>query len=233
MKQQIIIEEQFCGPPDSGNGGYTCGMLASHIEGPAEVTLRLPPPLNKAMDVVPDPEGGVILVDDERVIARAVPASVVIDVPAPPSYDTAMRSAGNHALMDSHIFPTCFVCGPEREPADGLRIFAGKVDGRNYVASTWIPEKCFTGKNGKIKNEIVWAALDCPGAWSAMAQHVRPIVLGRMAVELIRPVSAGQRLIVIGWQIAEEGRKVVVGTALFDEYDELCAKARAIWIELK
>ena len=36
-----------------------------------------------------------------------------------------------------HNFPSCFVCGPERAPGDGLRDFPG--DGRRQVAATWTP----------------------------------------------------------------------------------------------
>ncbi len=25
----LVIGRRFCGPPGSGNGGYTCGMLAA------------------------------------------------------------------------------------------------------------------------------------------------------------------------------------------------------------
>ena len=39
------IDPRFNGPPGSGNGGYTCGLVAGLLGGPAEVTLRLPPPL--------------------------------------------------------------------------------------------------------------------------------------------------------------------------------------------
>ena len=41
----VVIEKRFCGPPNSGNGGYVCGLLAAHIEADAEVTLLAPPPL--------------------------------------------------------------------------------------------------------------------------------------------------------------------------------------------
>ena len=47
---EIIIDKRFCGPPNSGNGGYVCGRLARHIPGGAEVTLRAPPPLDKSLD---------------------------------------------------------------------------------------------------------------------------------------------------------------------------------------
>ena len=43
----------------------------------------------------------------------------------------------------------------------------------------------------------------------------------------------GEACTVIGWKIAADGRKHVAGTAIFDEDGELCARARAVWIELK
>ena len=233
MNSQIIITQQFCGPHNSGNGGYTCGRLASYINGPAEVTLKIPPPLNQALDVVQDPSGGVALMNAEQTIATAVPTSISFMVPDPPSYETAVKAAGQHPMMDTHIYPCCFVCGPARKIADGLRIFAGRVENQDYVAAPWIPEKCFADESGVIRDEIVWAALDCPGAWAILARKLRPILLGRLAVEIIKPVKAGQVLIVTGWQIAEEGRKIQTGTALFDETNNLCAKGQAVWIELK
>ena len=45
--QSIRIDRRFCGPPNSGNGGYVCGLLAAHIDGGAEITLRVPPPLEQ------------------------------------------------------------------------------------------------------------------------------------------------------------------------------------------
>jgi hypothetical protein len=54
---QIIIDKRFCGPPNSGNGGYVCGRLARHIPGAAEVTLRAPPPLDTPLDAVATNDG--------------------------------------------------------------------------------------------------------------------------------------------------------------------------------
>ena len=47
----FTIERRFCGPPNSGNGGYVCGMLGKQIDGPSEVMLRLPPPLETPLDI--------------------------------------------------------------------------------------------------------------------------------------------------------------------------------------
>jgi hypothetical protein len=44
MTGSLSVARRFCGPPDSGNGGYVCGFFVGFVEG-AEVTLRLPPPL--------------------------------------------------------------------------------------------------------------------------------------------------------------------------------------------
>ncbi len=71
----IIIDKRYCGPPNSGNGGYVCGRLARHIPGGAEVTLRAPPPLDKPLDVVAADDGQWELRDGATVVATGRPAS--------------------------------------------------------------------------------------------------------------------------------------------------------------
>ena len=74
----IIIDKRYCGPPNSGNGGYVCGLLASHIEGSAEITLRAPPPLGRPLNIVGRVDGGVELHENETLLAtgRAMPLDV-------------------------------------------------------------------------------------------------------------------------------------------------------------
>jgi hypothetical protein len=48
-EQGLRIEERYRGPPDSGNGGYVCGLVAGFLGGSAEVTLRRPPPLDRTL----------------------------------------------------------------------------------------------------------------------------------------------------------------------------------------
>ena len=43
----VVIERRFRGPADSGHGGYTRGLFAREIPGAAEVSLRVPPPLEE------------------------------------------------------------------------------------------------------------------------------------------------------------------------------------------
>jgi hypothetical protein len=58
------------------------------------------------------------------------------------------------------------------------------------------------------------------------------MVLGEMQAHVDRCVHVGEACTVIGWRLGGAGRKHEAGTALFDEDGELCARARATWIEL-
>jgi hypothetical protein len=64
-----VIPEQFNGPPGSANGGYTCGLVAGVLGGgPAEESLRSPPPLGRPLAVEPAGDG-VELRDGDTVVA--------------------------------------------------------------------------------------------------------------------------------------------------------------------
>ena len=131
----IIIDKRYCGPPNSGNGGYVCGRLARHIRGGAEVTLRAPPPLDKQLDIVAMDEGRFELHDGATVVATAQPANVELTRQEKVSFDEA-RAAEllTPVKPHEHLLPTCFVCGPARAQGDGLRIFAGPLASRSRNA---------------------------------------------------------------------------------------------------
>jgi hypothetical protein len=218
--ETLTIDGRFNGPEGSGNGGYTCGLIAGLLGRTAEVTLRKPPPLDRPFDV--EREGDRLLVrDGHALVAEAEPAKVELDAPAPPSYSEAERASARYPGFEEHAFPTCFVCGPAREPGDGLRIFAGPVgDGR--VASPWTP--------AEVAPELVWAALDCPGAIAVGYPERGETLLGRFAAEIEELPRIGESCVVVGWPLGEEGRKLYAGTALFGEDGRQLASARATWI---
>jgi hypothetical protein len=215
----VSIDAKFRGPTGSANGGYTSGVLASFMHGPAEVTLRLPPPLERPLEVVTD--GALELRDGEAVVALASPADVELDVPDPISFEAAAAAALPQGDRES-VFPECFVCGWARE--DGMRIYAGPVEGRDLVAATWTPQEEF------VRPEFVWAALDCPGAYAVeFGQRGNP-VLGRLSARVEHLPHPGERCVVIGWPLGEEGRKLYAGTAVFGEDGRILGSARATWI---
>jgi hypothetical protein len=233
LSERITIDGRFNGPPESGHGGYVCGIVASLISGQAEVTLRRPPPLDRPLEIVRLDGGGVALRDGETVIVEGAPTSVETDVPEPVSFPDAETASESYVGAREHAFPTCFGCGPRRAEGDGLRIFPGLVEGRDVVAAPWTPDAALADADGTVRPEFVWAALDCSGGWALLAQlPERPVVLGRLAAKLLTPVRASERCVVIGWPLGEDGRKMYSGTALFSEEGKLRAFARATWVRL-
>jgi hypothetical protein len=216
---ELVIDRKFRGPTGSANGGYTCGLLASFMHGPAEVTLRLPPPLERPLNVMTD--GALELRDGDAVVAEASPADVELEVPEPISFDEAAAAALPEGDRES-VFPECFVCGWARE--DGMRIYAGPVEGRKLVAATWVPSK------DVISSEFVWAALDCPGAYAVEFGKRGNLVLGRLTACVEHLPHPGEQCVVMGWPLGEDGRKLYAGTAVFGEDGRVLGSARATWI---
>lgn len=212
---RVEIARRFNGPPDSANGGYTCGLVAAAYR-LNEVTLRKPPPLDTPLDVRDD---GVY--DADALVAAATSASVEVEPPPFPGYDAALAAEQRYAGLRHHPFPTCFVCGPQRD--DGLGLRPGPVG--DVVATTWTPSE--------TTEEYVWAALDCPGSWALMQTDEAPIVLGRLAVEIGATPRQGQPHVVVGWRHKpREGRKHYAGTALYDAAGTLLARGQAVWVSL-
>jgi hypothetical protein len=234
MSEHVTIDQRFNGPPESGHGGYVCGVVAGLVGGPAEVTLRRPPPLGRPLEVERLGTGTITLRDGETVIVEGAPTSVEIDLPEPVGFPDAEVASQSFIGFREHPFPGCFGCGPQRAESDALRTFPGWVEGRNIVAAPWTPRTSLAGDDGAVRPEFVWAALDCPGAWALIrdASEGPPVVLGRLAAKLQAPVRGGERCVVIGWPLGEEGRKLYSGTALFSEGGQLRAFARATWVRL-
>ena len=224
------IGRRFRGPPDSGNGGYVAGLLARELgSSDCVVTLKVPPPLDRGLATLRSGDGA-ILRDGETVIAVAEPAGVSVEVPAPPSLAEAEAAGQRYSGFRHHIFPGCFVCGPDRQPGDGLRIFPGAIE--RQVAAVWMPDASLLGEDGAVRPEFLWAALDCPG-YFAVESAAAPAVLGRLAVVLHERRIEPQPLIVTGWPIRSEGRRHEAGTALHDAEGRLLAAAHATWITLR
>ena len=216
-----MIDGRFNGPTGSANGGYTCGLIAEALGELAEVTLRAPPPLDTPLDIERD-DAGLRVVEGDRLVAEAVPGHVDIDAPPAPSFEEAEAASRRYPGFEEHAFPRCFVCGPERDPGEGLRIFAGPLgDGR--FAAPWIP--------GEVDPKFVWAALDCPGAIAVGFPDRGETLLGRFAVRIDELPGFAERCVVVSWPLGEDGRKLYAGTALYGDGGRRLAVARATWIE--
>jgi len=235
MTQTVIINRRFQGPPSSGNGGYSCAMIGRFIDGPAAVRLRIPPPLDTPLEVRTK-DGRVELYSRDELVATGRSATVELDIPRPPDFRGAQAASGRFRGFINHFYPGCFVCGPEREQGDGLRIFAGPVEEdsgpHGMVAAAWIPDETLMDSTGFVAPEYLWAALDCPGAYAFPEPENAVLLLGELAVSIKETVSVGEKCVLIGWEISHEGRKHYTGTALFGESGSCCAVGYATWFEV-
>lgn len=89
MTETVIINRRFNGPTNSGNGGYVCGLLAKHIEGSAEVTLRKPPLLARPLAIEHASDDQIILKDGLDIVAEARPAQLDLEPPHSPDFANA------------------------------------------------------------------------------------------------------------------------------------------------
>ncbi|WP_028654768.1 hypothetical protein [Nocardioides sp. J54] len=223
----LLVPRRFNGPPRSGNGGWVSGALAARLPGegvgrPVTVTLRQPPPLEVPMPVSPT-ANGAMLSHDGGVVAEAAYAEHEPTPVAPLPVGRAAEAEAAYRGHRVHPFPSCFVCGTSRRVGDGLRIFAGPVEGEpeGRVAATWTPYASDV--------PTTWAALDCPGGWSSDLEG-RPSVLGRITVEVRQLPRTSERYVVVGEQRRIDGRKTLTAATLFGPGAEVVATAEHVWI---
>lgn len=235
----ITIARRFRGPPNSGNGGYSCGRLAAFINGPAEVTLRKPPPLELEMQVLAgsdESEIGLYAGDQLIASARAIDPDTV-NVPSP-AFEEAVAASARTFEPSVHKLPMCYVCGPDRMPGDGLRIFCGPVDAGDKewsgtVAAPWVPESYMAGPDASVSGEFVWASLDCPTAYASGSPAGFPtILLGRQAVTILQKPTVGEKCIIAARRTGRDGRKYFAEADLFNATGTPLAHCRATWIEV-
>jgi hypothetical protein len=218
----IVFDRRYRGPLTSANGGYACGRLASFVGADTvEVTLRLPPPLGRPLEVRTEGDGAQLL-DGPAVVAEARPAALEVDVPPPVSLAEARAGRERHVRLGEAVFAECFVCGV-REEGDGLGVYAGAVPGREPVHASPVTFPESTA-------EVAWAAIDCPGAYAVGIEGRGSVVLGRMTARVDRVPAVGETCVAVAWPLGEDGRKLHAGTALFGESGDLLAVARQVWI---
>ena len=79
----VLVPARFCGPPSSGNGGWSAGAIAAPrrprraasdhtLPRPAvTVSLQAPPPLDVPMSVTATDDGGVVATYDGKPVLSA------------------------------------------------------------------------------------------------------------------------------------------------------------------
>jgi hypothetical protein len=211
----INVPAKFNGPPASGNGGYSSGVIAAAFGERAAVSLRRPVPLDRELEARREGDGTLRVLSDGEVIAEAVAAP-----PLAPWDGLAIGLAEANAAHerfapppDGH-FDHCFVCGRARD--DGFHLFSGPLGADGVVASPWTPPAWAAERDGTVRPEFVWSALDCPGYFALHGEDLAVAYLVRQQVEIIEPPRAGVEYIVAGRPLERSGRKGLSATAIVD-----------------
>ncbi|HET9334965.1 MAG TPA: hotdog fold domain-containing protein [Sphingomicrobium sp.] len=233
QSDEVHVAHRFRGPPTSGNGGYVAGLVAERIDGPAQVDLLAPIPLEVPLHRRRD-DGDVMLFDANRNYAHGRPLEQPLDfeIPGPPTEDEVEAAAMSFPGPSGHPIPGCFVCGTERGPGDGLCIYPGESPHRDVAVAEWTPDESLADEHGHVAERYLWAVLDCPSYFGLC--EPRPLaLLARLSASIERPVLPGERLSITAWELNREGRKHHSATVIHDQIGEVVAAARALWIEVE
>ena len=199
--ETVVIDRRFCGPPESGQGGYTCGLLARVLPGAVEVSLRAPPPLERPLIIENVAGDQLELSDGDTVIAQARAADLDLAPPARVTLDEAKAAVAGYLGFKHHAFPSCFACGPDRDEGDGLRLFPGPVEGREIVSCPWQPSVeladagglvrpgCFRSEAQVFGGALRTAALPARASISASAISSLPDIVQGEHVVADRPAA--------------------------------------------
>jgi hypothetical protein len=252
----VIVPSRFCGPPSSGNGGWSAGAVAVHAgracpddharPWPAvTVSLQAPPPLDVPLSLSATDDGGVAATYEGRPVLSARCSHDRVPDVEPVRADEARAAVPFFAGLRSHPFPTCFSCGTGRPEGDGLRIFPGRVGDavdepgdapRPRVAATWTPHAtvaedfhAYADGEPRASVPVTWAALDCVGGWAGDLED-RLMVLARMTARLDSLPVIGEEHVVVGMGRGRDGRKAWTSSTLYDADGRVVGSAEHLWI---
>ncbi len=226
----MVISRRFCGPPDVANGGYACGRLARSLGlTAATVALRRPVPIDQELEVRRTPVGGGLW-RGAQLLAQCEPATVDIGLRVAVNAEEAAASTLTRTEVERQGLGglACFVCGADRE--DGLRLLPGPLPRLTAVAAAWTPrDRTLSDDGSTVCTEVVWAALDCPGAWIDPARGTGA-VLARFAVKQLVPVRLDQQYAVAAELTGASSRGFQATSAVLDGHGSAAAVAWAQWI---
>ncbi len=230
----VEIPRRFNGPPSTANGGYACGAIAAFADGPVEVALRAPPPLETALRVASDAGGRMTVTDGDVLVADAGPADLSDVVPpVRPTVAQAREAMRRHPFHGVSVLGSdCFVCGSQRH--DGLGVHFGPLPGWPKLnAALLIGDATLPHAGGVLAERIAWAALDCVSYTPELYRSGAVSLLGAMAAEVLEPVPVGEPVVAVGWPLETMGRRHRSASALLDTDGRTLARARALWIRLR
>jgi hypothetical protein len=227
---QLDIREN--GPKGMSNGGFACGTLAGLVGGTAKVTLEAKVPLGVPLTATTTLDGASVTAGGRQLATVRATEPFVLEPPVRPTYDEALDARDRHPLRGTrHPLSDCVVCGPERY--DGLRVTPGPLATDPAVLAAPFQPTAGYAVAGDVRAAAVWGALDCPSYPAADLKRRRFCLLGSLEAHQVRPVTVGERLVVVGWTTGVGDRSTRTASAMIAEDGSVLASARAVWVALR
>ena len=120
----------------------------------------------------------------------------------------------------------------------GCESFPGSI-GPGLVATSWRVPSIECEEGGEVPSPILWAALDCPGGWCFEGAHVEFVpVLVSQSVDILKPIHAGDEVIIVAWETGRAERTLRACTAALDfegrplaVSKQTCVGVPATWVK--
>jgi hypothetical protein len=229
-RRSTVIDRRFRGSEGTAQSGYAAGRAASHGEGTFKVEFHGPAPVEQELLVEIDAEERVTVLHGTDVVMEAChDPEFSMEVPAPDEVIDEIFTRGPIVATGAHDRPHCFGCSLERH--DGLGISTMPIGTTGFWGTTWTPDTSLPSTGGFVDDEVLWAALDCPGNFAASDASGRlPGVTGSpsleaITVEIRERVRIGEQLAVMGWALSHSDSAADCGTAIVDKAGHVKAYA--------
>lgn len=229
-RRSTVIDRRFRGASTSAQRGYAAGKAASHTQGAAKVEFLASTPVEQELQVEIDSEERVTIFHGPNAVMEACPDDdFTMTVPASSDIIEKVFARGPVEATRTTGRPHCFGCSQER--GDGLGITTTPVGASGIWGSTWTPDETLPSTGGFVDDEVIWAALDCPGSFVATsptgtsAEATGSPSLDAISVQILERVRIGEQLAVVGWTLSREDSGVDCGTAVIDRRGEIKAYA--------
>lgn len=245
LVRELYAPHGLDGPPGVLQGGFSAGVtmaaarLADRFGAPVtavDARLHKPTPLGKVLEARVRPseataryevetwDGETRLVSAEVELAGHEPAARAFDL-------LELATVPLPEPEPQHIFPGCWVCGPEPSHPHGQRIHP-RHHRQGAVVQPWVADEVLAGERYTVDPVVVSAVLDCPTVWASMheveALGLAGPLLAGFHLRFYRDAPVMEPLRTVARFDEADGRKLRARGALVDEDGITYAVASAL-----
>ena len=247
LVREVTAPAGLDGPPGVLQGGFSAGVtmaIARHADRfGAPVTsidarLHAPTPLGRTLQarVRPSEHAARYLVetrDEDRLLVSAE-VELAGHEPAARAYDLLeLATVPLPEAEPQHLFPGCWVCGPEPDHPHGQRIHP-RYHRTGEISQPWVADDELGDDRGVVDPLVVSAVLDCPSVFACMheveALDMAGPLLAGYHLSFYRDAPVMEPLRTVARFDRADGRKLFARSALVDEDGVTYAVAAALQV---